>query len=151
MYNKHYGFLREDAPILHDPDWWDKLTGMDWGTDRCLRNGYEAYVCYSHILESATYHNGWDQQAVQYLIEKSFPYRTGDSAEFWKAVQLGFMKWVKETGFIISDFPNWKQVLKVMDSATSGAFSYRETKKNADAIFEKTAITLIVTGKLVSN
>ena len=79
------GSIRYDTDVRYKPDWWDELTGFDFGTDRCYRNGYEAYVCYSNILSNAVYQFGWDAQAVKYLIDQAFPYRTGSSTQFWTA------------------------------------------------------------------
>lgn len=129
---------RYDTEVRYKPDFWDELTGFDFGTDRCYRNGFEAYVCYSNILTNAVLRFGWDQSATKYLIDQAFPYRTSTSEYFWTQVQANFMNWVKDTGFFISDFPKWKKVLRVMDSATEGAFSYQKAKEDADNIFQNT-------------
>jgi hypothetical protein len=135
------GFLREDAGTLYKPSNWDKyITGMDWGTDRCLRNGNEAYVCYATMLTRASLVFGWNKQAVEYLIQKGFEYKNEDAYSFWSAIQKNFLKWVKETGWHIQDFPKWEHVLNQMDSSTQSAFDYKKVRENADKIFQNTAM-----------
>lgn len=131
---------------LYEPNWWAKLTGMDWGTERCLRNSMEAYVCFSEMMFKAESQFGWNTQVVNYLVKKAFDYRGNanlqDSAyQFWEAVQNNFMSWVKDTGWNVVDLPRWEGVLRQMDSSTEGAFEYAKAKKEADRIFLNTAIS----------
>ena len=139
-YNQNYGVFRATSETLYEPSMWDYITGMDWGKDRCLQNGIEAYICYSSMLTRAVLIFGWDQKAVNTLIEKAYGYRNGTAKDFWGNVQKNFMKWVKETGWHISDFPKWKDVLKQMDLYTDSAFSFQELQDDADRIFQNTAL-----------
>jgi len=130
---------------LYDANWWQKLTGMDWGTDRCLRNSKEAYVCFSEMMYQAESRFGWNTQVVNYIVTQAYQYsgrsNLKDSAYFfWENIQKNFMTWIKNTGWNIADLPNWQAVLRQIDSSTDGAFSYAQAEKEANEIFQKVAL-----------
>ena len=140
-YRQSYRHFGSSSQSLYEPSNWDRyVTGFDWGTDRCLRNAFESHICYSEMLTQAHYVYGWDKNAVYHLIAQSRPLaQKASSSEFWKGVQKDFLNWVKETGYYIQDFPNWKNVLNMMDTSTNNAFNYEKIKKDADNILSNTA------------
>lgn len=140
-YRQSYRHFGSSSQSLYEPSNWDRyITGFDWGTDRCLRNAFESHICYSEMLTQAHYVYGWDKGAVLHLINRSRPLaQKSSSSEFWKGVQKDFLKWVKETGYYIQDFPNWKNVLNMMDNSTNNAFNYAKVKKDAENILANTA------------
>lgn len=140
-YYQPYGIFRETSETLYTPSNWDKyVTGFDWGTDRCLRNAFESHICYSEMLTQAHYVYGWDKNAVYHLINRSRSLVNEKSSfDFWKGVQRDFLNWVKETGYYIQDFPNWKNVLNMMDTSTNNAFNYAKIKDDAENILSNTA------------
>ena len=130
---------------LYDPNWWDKLTGMDWGTDRSLRNSVEAYKYFSDLMYMTANKLGWNAESVNYIVRKAYSWSgnadlSTNAIYFWTGVQDNFMTWVKESGWNIQDFPKWKDIIKLIDMNTDGALSYKKVKENADKIFQNTAI-----------
>ncbi len=138
-YYQPYGLT--GSKTLYDPTLWDKyVTGLDWGTDRCLRNAFEGYICYSEMLTKAHYAFGWDRTAVNTLIAKARPLANKPSAfDFWKGVQKDFLGWVKDTGHYIQDFPKWEYVLQTMDYNTESALEYKKVVEDAEKILQNTA------------
>ncbi len=102
----------------------------DFGTDPCVRNSTEAYLCYSNYLNSVYYQIGWPQQLVQKLVSKAQPFSTGRSAaDFWKQTQGSFFSWIKEAGYSPSDLPKLDKVGDVLESYSQGAFSWDDLQK----------------------
>lgn len=131
---------------LYEPDWWAKLTGMDWGTSRCLRNSVEAYVCFSEMMFRAESDFGWNSAVVDKMVSEAFKYKGNPNLEnsaytFWKAVQENFLKWVRLAGWNIVDLPKWDDVLRQIDLSTESAFDYMKIKEEADRIIQNTAMS----------
>ena len=142
MYNN---YLPYGTTTLYDPTLWQWITGMDWGTSRCLRNSQEAYVCFTEMMYGAEASFGWNTDLVNTLVQKASIYRgnadlSTPATHFWRGVQKDFMQWVKDSGHHIADQPKWKSILEQIDRQTEGAFNYSEVKKDADRIFQKVAI-----------
>ena len=118
----------------YTPTLWDSLIGTDWGTDRCMRNAQEAYLCYSEYMLEKQNKNGWPPPMVQHLISKAQPFSTRPTATaFWKGVQQNFLGWFEEKGYHISDFPKWEKALRTLDAFSDSAFSYDEVRDQFSA------------------
>jgi hypothetical protein len=119
----------------YTPTWFDWLTGYDYGVDKCLRSGSDAYLCYTQYLRQVRDNIGWTPQLVNTLIVSAEPKSKGSATQFWKSVESNFLKWVKLAGYHPDDLPKFDKVLKVMDSFSDSAFSYDEIQKQKEQFF----------------
>lgn len=123
---KSYGYI---------PTWFDWLTGYDYGVDKCLRSGADAYLCYTQYLRQVRDNIGWTPQLINTLIVSAEPYSKGSAIQFWKSVENNLLEWVKSSGYHPNDLPKFDKVLNVMDSFSDSAFSYDEIQKKKEQFF----------------
>lgn len=103
----------------------------DFGTDSCVRNSVEAYLCYSNYLNSVYYQIGWPQALVQKLVSNAQQFSQGrTAADFWRETQDSFLSWIKDAGYAPSDLPKLDKVAGVLESYSEGAFSWNQLQKD---------------------
>lgn len=137
MYQNHYG------DTLYNTTLYERLTGMDWGRDRCVRNSMEAYACFSKFMSNARDNIGWDATVVQHVVNEAFRYRgtlQTDASVFWTAIRKNLIQWISQTGYEVVDMPKYDKVLATLDSATEGAFDYKLLKDENSQFFQNVAL-----------
>lgn len=103
----------------------------DFGTDRCVRNSTEAFLCYKSYLDSVYYNIGWPKSVVQKLVNEAQKFSSGKTAAvFWKETQQRLLGWIKATGYSPTDLPKFDKVMGVLQSYSEGAFSWSELQKD---------------------
>jgi hypothetical protein len=120
----------------YTPTWFDWLTGYDYGVDKCLRSGADAYLCYVQYFRQVRDNIGWTPQLINTLIVSAEPYSKGSAIQFWKSVESNFLKWIKSSGYHPDDLPKFNKVIKIMDSFSDSAFSYDEIEKSKKTFFQ---------------
>ena len=125
----HYG----TTTPLYEPNLYDKLTGYDWGRDRCLRNSLEAYKCFSQYMINVRNNIGWSNTVVQHVNARALENAGGfdtPAIQFWKIVQNQLFDWIDETGYDITDLPKYEDVLKILDMRTENALDYEKMMRD---------------------
>lgn len=128
QFNNTYGYT---------PSWYDWMTGYDYGVDKCMRSGADAYLCYVQYYRDVRDNIGWPRTIINYLIIKAEPFSKGSASSFWKSVQNNYLKWIKELGYHPDDLPKFDKTVKVMESFSDGAFSYDELQKKKKTFFQE--------------
>lgn len=118
---------------LYEPNLYDKLTGYDWGRDRCLRNSLEAYKCFTQYMINVRNNIGWSDTVVRHVNSRALDF-AGDfntpAINFWKVIQDQLFDWIDETGYDITDLPKYEDVLKILDMRTENAVDYEKMMRD---------------------